>query len=37
MDTHPAADNRSVQLNRRVVQTANATVLLTRNRRLEVV
>lgn len=52
MDTHPSADNRSVQLHRWVVQTTNAvtkdkmkeqhidkkaTVLLTLNRRLEVV
>ena len=37
MDTHPFADNRYVQLNRRVVQTANTTVLLAHNRRLEVV
>ena len=37
MDTHPFAGNRYVQLNRRVVQTANTTVLLARNHRLEVV
>ena len=37
MDTHPFADNRYVQLNRRVVQIANTTVLLTLNRGLEVV
>lgn len=36
-ETHPSADNRSVQLHRRVVQTAKAAVLLTLNRRLEVV